>query len=287
MKKQAFVFALLTLGVLLGAQNDVPSDYKVDVAYDDGQVRVSICTGPVDENFLFSQLLLLQNGSADYTAIRMDRITDSNSLSSVSPKILTFGDRRFLVLAIQEHNRGMAAMDAFMQVFELGADSLRPAGVVDDLPLVDIDISSIPPGPDGRLGIRASPVKIPAGDADPGDYRTTFLYYDASKKAFSLERIDAAFATKTVAEPEPFAEEPGETMDVPYCQLNDDRVNLRSGPGTSAAVAKLLPKSALFSVLDRSDAAQTIAGKTDLWYKVLVRGDSSPGWIFGAFILRK
>jgi len=108
-----------------------------------------------------------------------------------------------------------------------------------------------------------------------------YLRYDPAKDAYLAEDYTAGFATRTVhvdgggVAPD---------YDVSYFQLNDDHVNLRQSPATTAAVLSTLPRSALFSIVDRTDSPQTIGGKTARWYKVVLEDAKTAGWIFGAFI---
>ncbi|ULQ61177.1 SH3 domain-containing protein [Brucepastera parasyntrophica] len=68
-----------------------------------------------------------------------------------------------------------------------------------------------------------------------------------------------------------------------FGRLNDDRVRLRAEPSTNAAVVGTYPVKTGFRILEKGTREETIAGDTDVWYKVRLL-DGTEGWFFGAFV---
>jgi len=143
----------------------------------------------------------------------------------------------------------------------------------------DTDVSSVLLVENGTNAI------IESYQPDAEDLVAIYLSYDTKTGAYEVDKYTTLFAMKDADDPSP--EAPGATDRVPYFQLNDDRVRLRASPTTSAAVLQTLPKSALFKSVDRTDARETIGGVTERWYKILLRGSATQGWVFGGFILKE
>ena len=62
--------------------------------------------------------------------------------------------------------------------------------------------------------------------------------------------------------------------------IQNDDVNVRSGPGTGSPVSFKLKKADNCEVLEKG-SEETINGKKDSWYRV--KCSSKTGWVFGAF----
>jgi len=62
--------------------------------------------------------------------------------------------------------------------------------------------------------------------------------------------------------------------------IQNDDVNVRSGPGTGSPVSFKLKKADYCEVLEKG-GEETINGKKDIWYRV--KYGSKTGWVFGAF----
>jgi hypothetical protein len=68
-----------------------------------------------------------------------------------------------------------------------------------------------------------------------------------------------------------------------YLQTNDDKVNLRSGPGTSYLALQQLSKGDGFEFVRINPEAVTVGGSKGYW--VFVKTDARWGWVFSPFIL--
>ena len=131
-------------------------------------------------------------------------------------------------------------------------------------------------------------VLAPDMETDPAPplsfrYRhVVYLNYDPAQKKYIEEDYGSAFARQKVTTDMTYYD-----IVSTYYQLNDDKINLRDAPNTHAKVVQVLPRAALFEILDRTDAPDTIGGKTEPWFRILVRDSNAEGWIFGGFIKKK
>lgn len=68
-----------------------------------------------------------------------------------------------------------------------------------------------------------------------------------------------------------------------FGRLNADRVRLRKESNTTSDVIGTYPIKTGFRILETGTTKETIAGQTNVWYKVRLL-DGKEGWFFGAFV---
>jgi len=68
-----------------------------------------------------------------------------------------------------------------------------------------------------------------------------------------------------------------------FGRLNDSGVRLRKEPNTTSDIVGTYPNKTGFRILETGTTKETIAGQTNVWYKVRLL-DEKEGWFFGAFV---
>jgi len=130
--------------------------------------------------------------------------------------------------------------------------------------------------------------RVRIGQTAEADPRTPAIYqrvyyfvYDPADQGYLPEDYTAQFDRQTVVQEDAYT-----PTTFVYYHLSDDGVRLREQPSTQSGVLKMLPQTATFEILDRTDDFQTVGGVTERWYKVLLKDGQGEGWIFGGHIRR-
>ncbi len=284
MKRPMLVLLLVSSVQFLYSQAGAPTAYASSRFFETGQIRGTLFTGG-DYDRGITSVLLIENGSNAYLE-QFPTTPMENAIKTIDAELTDLGHPA-LVCTVVESNRGPLAEDAYLLLFDVTGDSVSPISQGIALPNEDSQVDKAPPTSGGWSGIRISRKEGGTADLTRDSEMVLYLSYDAKSGNYRQEDYTSAFAQKTVDDPDPYPEVPNETIPVPYYQLNDDKINLRALPSTSSPVLQTLSRDTLFSIVDRSDAPQTIGGVTDRWYKILLRKSTQEGWIFGGFIRKK
>jgi hypothetical protein len=67
-----------------------------------------------------------------------------------------------------------------------------------------------------------------------------------------------------------------------FFTLNQDEVELSEKP--NGMPLSELHQDNQFQIIDRTDETETIGDKTEHWYRILLKGSTTSGWVYGGFI---